>query len=43
MLSGYEYGELVDRAHEGGVVRYLVKPFAEGEVIAALEAVVRAA
>jgi response regulator NasT len=43
MLSGYEYGELVDRAHEAGVVRYLVKPFAEGEVIAALEAVVRAA
>lgn len=43
MLTGYEYGELVDRAFEAGVVGYLVKPFAEQEVIDALSAVVRAA
>jgi response regulator NasT len=43
MLTGYEYGELIDRAHDAGVVRYLVKPVAEREVIDALSSVVRAA
>ena len=43
MLTGYEYGELIDRAYEAGVVRYLVKPFGEREVIDALADVVRAA
>ena len=43
MLTGYEYGELIDRAYEAGVVRYLVKPVGEREVIDALSAVVRAA
>ena len=43
MLTGYEYGELVDRAYDVGVVAYLVKPVGEREVIDALSAVVRAA
>jgi response regulator NasT len=43
MLTGYEYGELIDRAYEAGVVRYLVKPVGEREVLEALSAVVRAA
>jgi len=40
MLTGYEYGELIDRAFAAGVCRYLVKPFAEREVLDALAAVV---
>jgi response regulator NasT len=43
MLTGYDYGELIDRAYDAGVVSYVVKPFAEQEVIDALSAVVRAA
>ena len=40
ILTGYSYGELIDRAYDAGVVRYLVKPVAEREVIEALSAVV---
>jgi response regulator NasT len=43
IVSGYEYGELIDRAYEAGVLRYLVKPFGEREVIDVLSAVVPAA
>jgi two-component system, response regulator PdtaR len=43
MLTGFAYGELIDRAYDAGVVRYLVKPVGEREVIDALSAVVRAA
>ena len=43
MLTGYRYGELVDRAYDAGVAGYLVKPFGEQEVIDALSAVTRAA
>ncbi len=40
MLTGYEYGELIDRAFAAGVYRYLVKPFAERDVLEALAAAV---
>jgi two-component system, response regulator PdtaR len=43
MLTGYAYGELIDRAYDAGIVCYLVKPIGEREVIDALSAVVRAA
>jgi CheY-like chemotaxis protein len=43
MLTGYDYGELIDRAYAAGVVRYLVKPVGEREVIEALSAVMRTA
>jgi DNA-binding NarL/FixJ family response regulator len=38
MLTGYDYGELIDRALAAGISHYLVKPFAERDVVAALEA-----
>jgi DNA-binding NarL/FixJ family response regulator len=40
MLTGYDYGELIDRAYAAGVSHYLVKPFAEWEIVAALRAAV---
>jgi len=40
MLTGYRYGELIDRAFEAGVSRYLVKPFVEREVLDAVAAAV---
>lgn len=42
MLTGYHYGELIDRAFAAGISHYLVKPFAEGEIVAALRAAVGA-
>jgi two-component system, response regulator PdtaR len=42
LLTGYRYGELVDRAHEVGVSSYVVKPFAEGEVVEAVLAALAA-
>jgi two-component system, response regulator PdtaR len=40
MLTGYDYGELIDRAFAAGISHYLVKPFAEEEIVAALRAAV---
>ena len=40
MLTGYDYGELIDRAFAAGISHYLVKPFAEREIVAALRAAV---
>jgi response regulator NasT len=40
MLTGYDYGELIDRAYAAGVSHYLVKPFTEREIVAALRAAV---
>lgn len=42
MLTGYRYGELVDRALDAGVSRFLVKPVAEREVIESLSAAMSA-
>jgi response regulator NasT len=38
MLTGYDYGELIDRAFAAGISHYLVKPFTERELVAALRA-----
>jgi two-component system, response regulator PdtaR len=38
MLTAYGYGELISRALDAGVVGYVVKPFAERELLAALRA-----
>jgi CheY-like chemotaxis protein len=38
MLTGYDYGELIDRALAAGISHYLVKPFAEPEIVAVLQA-----
>jgi two-component system, response regulator PdtaR len=38
MLTGYSYGELIDRALDAGVAAYVVKPFAESEVVGAVTA-----
>jgi YesN/AraC family two-component response regulator len=40
MLTGYDYGELIDRAFAAGISHYLVKPFAEREIVAALRAAI---
>lgn len=40
MLTGYDYGELIDRAFAAGISHYLVKPFAEQEIVAVLRAAV---
>jgi response regulator NasT len=42
MLTGYHYGELVDRAFAAGVRGYVVKPFTERDVISAVWAALRA-
>jgi response regulator NasT len=38
LLTGYRYGELVDRAHEAGVSAYIVKPFEAREIVEAVRA-----
>jgi len=40
MLTGYDYGELIDRAFTAGISHYVVKPFAESEIVATLRAAV---
>jgi len=42
MLTGYHYGELIDRAFEVGVRGYIVKPFTERDVVSAVWAALRA-
>ena len=42
LLTGYRYGELVDRAHEAGVCAYVMKPFAECDVVEAVLAALAA-
>jgi CheY-like chemotaxis protein len=42
LLTGYRYGELVDRAHEAGVSAYVMKPFAECDVVEAVLAALAA-
>lgn len=39
MLTAYNYGELIDRALDAGIKRFVVKPFAEAELVDALRAV----
>ncbi len=41
MLTGYSYGDLISRALDAGVAAYVVKPFAEGDLLAAVSAVLR--
>ncbi|HEY0417494.1 MAG TPA: response regulator [Gaiellaceae bacterium] len=43
MLTGYRYGELIDRAFAVGVSRYLVKPAAESELVDAVRAAIASA
>lgn len=40
MLTGYRYGELIDRAFAAGVSRYLVKPAGEHELLTAVRAAI---
>ena len=42
LLTGYDYGELVDRAFSIGVSAYIVKPYAEREVVDAVRAAIAA-
>jgi len=42
MVTGYEYGELIDRARDAGITAYLVKPFGGREMIEAVHAAVTA-
>jgi DNA-binding NarL/FixJ family response regulator len=43
MLSGYGYGEAVDRAFGAGVRGYVVKPYSELEVVDAVRGALRRA
>jgi two-component system, response regulator PdtaR len=43
MLSGYGYGEAVDRAFDAGVRGYVVKPYSELEVVDAVRGALRRA
>ena len=41
MLTGYAYGDLISRALDAGVAAYVVKPFHERDLLAAVAAVLR--
>jgi two-component system, response regulator PdtaR len=41
MLTGYSYGDLISRALDAGVAAYVVKPFSEPDLLAAVAAVLR--
>lgn len=41
MLTGYSYGDLISRALDAGVAAYVVKPFREADLLAAVAAVLR--
>ena len=41
MLTGYGYGDLISRALDAGVSAYVVKPFREDDLLAAVAAVLR--
>jgi CheY-like chemotaxis protein len=43
LLTAYAYGELISRALDAGVVGYVVKPFAERELISAVRGAIEQA